>query len=260
VTALAIIPTFCRRGSDINALRTTLRTLKATTEAGEVSTLVVDDGSPERWARKFERVAEREGAAFEGRATNDGFAAAVNVGLGAARLLGRDAVLVNSDIEFIHPGWIQKLEKTEGHVIGALLTYPNGVVQHAGIYFSRVTRTFSHIGHGGSPATPELSAYPRNCPVTGALMFIRHEVLEGMGLFDEEYGLGLEDVDYCLRAMKAGYRCVINPAVMAVHHESMFRGAGRNPGPRVHELHLQSYKRFAEVWSGENFASLVPSL
>ena len=61
------------------------------------------------------------------------------------------------------------------------------------------------------------------CPVTGAFQYIRPEVLEQVGLYDPGFRMGCEDVDYCLRVFQAGFACVYEPAIRAIHHESLFR-------------------------------------
>ena len=38
------------------------------------------------------------------------------------------------------------------------------------------------------------------------------------------FGLAHEDIDYCLRVFEAGLECIYEPAAVAVHHESLFRG------------------------------------
>ena len=40
--------------------------------------------------------------------------------------------------------------------------------------------------------------------VTGACMYVRREVRDAIGLFDESYPMAYEDVDFCLRAWQAG--------------------------------------------------------
>jgi GT2 family glycosyltransferase len=47
--------------------------------------------------------------------------------------------------------------------------------------------------------------------VFGAAMFIRRQVFEDIGLFDERYFLYLEDLDFCLRAQAAGYGLLFVP-------------------------------------------------
>jgi len=53
--------------------------------------------------------------------------------------------------------------------------------------------------------------------VAGASMMIRREVLEGIGLLDEEYFLYYEEVDFCLRAKRADWLCWYVPSSRVMH-------------------------------------------
>jgi hypothetical protein len=53
--------------------------------------------------------------------------------------------------------------------------------------------------------------------VPGASMLIRRAVLEQIGLFDEKFFLYYEDVDFCLRAHKAGWETWYAPASRVQH-------------------------------------------
>jgi GT2 family glycosyltransferase len=50
-------------------------------------------------------------------------------------------------------------------------------------------------------------------------MLIRRELLDRIGLFDEAYFFGFEDVELCQRARGAGFRCEIVPDAV-VRHEA----------------------------------------
>ncbi|MBI3635076.1 MAG: glycosyltransferase family 2 protein, partial [Candidatus Rokubacteria bacterium] len=54
--------------------------------------------------------------------------------------------------------------------------------------------------------------------VTGCAMFIRHDAFRAAGGFDEEYLAYHEDVDFCVRVKRAGFRILYDPAV-AVYHK-----------------------------------------
>ena len=43
--------------------------------------------------------------------------------------------------------------------------------------------------------------------VAGASMMIRREVFDAIGLLDENYFMYFEEVDFCLRAYRAGWTC-----------------------------------------------------
>jgi GT2 family glycosyltransferase len=164
----------------------------------------------------------------------------VNVGLRRALEQGSDAVLVNADIEFHASGWAEAMLARAGSdgapasVVGARLLYPNGLLQHAGIYFSLLHRGFAHRFTCGPADLPE-ALVPCRCPVTGALQLIRHECLDAIGIYDEAFHMGWEDVDYCLRVFASGRECIYEPAACATHAESLFRsraGAGQEDWER----------------------------
>lgn len=53
---------------------------------------------------------------------------------------------------------------------------------------------------------------------------IKREVVEKIGLMSEDYFLYYEDNDWCQRAQKAGYECVIVPESKIYHKQSRSTG------------------------------------
>ena len=259
---LAIIPTYLASEDDPAVLETTVRTLYGTTFKG-VEILLVDDCSPFDDAPAIlQQLAAKYGAEVFIKEENTGFSKTVNVGLQRALDEQRHAILVNADLEFRAPGWLEKMAfqenlHSEGYafVVGALLSFPNGLIQHAGVYFSLLTRSFDHLWKY-APENLEQALVYRTVPVTGALQFIRHECLAEVGIYDPEFSMAFEDVDYCLRVFTSGHECVFSPAVQAYHHESLFRGRGSE---KVNEWTRQSLMRLMEKWKAQSFAGLVPT-
>lgn len=260
---LSIIPTYVRRSGDVEMLGTTLESLRKTND-GPV--LVVDDGSPERdLVQGIASLCERHDCEFVDKGRNEGFATTVNVGLRRALNEGLDAVLVNSDVEFgLTKDWVRLFQAQRdtddrpAAVVGALLLYPNGLIQHGGIYFSFLSRDFGHRFQYGPGNLPEAQS-AAVCPVTGALQFIRHSTLEKVGLYDDSFKLGWEDVDYCVRTWLHGLSCVYQPGVRAIHHESYFRGRGR-ANKRITEWTEYSWMRFCGKYADVSFAEFVPNM
>lgn len=257
--ALVVIPTYLREQGDLDT------TIEAVESIGKtetnVETLLVDDGSPESGlVKQLCSRADQLGAEVIVKQANEGFSKTVNVGLQRALDEGRDAVLMNADVECQTKDWLNVWRKTTddqlrpADVAGALLMFPDGLIQHAGIYFSLLTRTFDHMYKFGPMNLPEAHR-KRVCPVTGAFQFIRHETLTDVGLYDESFSMGWEDVDYCLRVMLAGRTCVYQPGVRAYHHEMKFRG---RPSPKVAEWQQKSWFRLATKYREQSFAGLVP--
>lgn len=263
---LVVIPTYVTQGRDIELLTACVESIR-TTARDTCDVLLVDDGSPADDLVNGVRVlAERNDAEVVVKARNSGFSRTVNVGLRRALTEGRDAVLCNADVSFDHAtDWLERMlrQKTSDHselapIVGALLLYPDGRIQHAGVFFSLLSRSFGHIYQHGPGNLPE-ALQRRVCPVTGALQLIRHSTLERLGVYDETFRMSFEDVDYCIRAWREGLECIYSPAVIATHHESVFRGRAR-PGSKLARWQHESWMRFIDKWGSTNFAEFVPSL
>jgi len=152
----------------------------------------------------------------------------------AARHAWGDCLLfLNNDVEALAPGWLDALvafaSRPEIGVVGGLLLYPNGTVQHAGVVLG-LTGYAGHVFAGRRP--DELTPFGRadtirNCTaVTGACMLMRRRLFEELGGFDERFILCGSDVEICLRARARGLRNVMTPHARLVHRESKTRGTG----------------------------------
>jgi GT2 family glycosyltransferase len=258
---LCVIPAFLRSDAELDVLLRCLVSLATTAPDAEV--MVVDDCSPERGLVANLKIACDElGFELVQRTTNAGFSTTVNVGLESARASGKDAVLVNADIEFVDAGWLDRMRErtdTDGRpaaVVGARLLYPNGLLQHAGIFLSLLNRDWMHRFHYGPDNLPEALVACR-CPVTAALQFIRHETLVDVGLYDEGYRMCFEDVDYCLRVFDAGLECIYEPSVRAYHLEKFFRS---KPSPVIERWTRESTHRMKVIWGNKDLSRWVPEV
>ncbi|MBI4050504.1 MAG: glycosyltransferase family 2 protein [Candidatus Doudnabacteria bacterium] len=64
--------------------------------------------------------------------------------------------------------------------------------------------------------------------VMGAFLMIRREVIEKIGLLDEDFFMYGEDLDWCYRAKQAGYKVMYAPITSVVHYKgSSSRKASR---------------------------------
>jgi GT2 family glycosyltransferase len=68
-----------------------------------------------------------------------------------------------------------------------------------------------------APPVPETMEPTQTDWVAGASMIIRREVFVDAGLLDEAYFMYFEEVDFCLRARRAGWTCWYVPASRVVH-------------------------------------------
>jgi GT2 family glycosyltransferase len=94
--------------------------------------------------------------------------------------------------------------------------------------FSRFTGRMRHL-LAGEPYDP--LAPPPTRPVdalSGCALLIRREVLEQVGLLDEDFFFTFEDLELCLRARRAGYLSVCVGDAVAYHQGARSIGA-RSP-------------------------------
>jgi glycosyl transferase family 2 len=142
--------------------------------------------------------------------------------------------LLNDDVEPIDAEWLSAmleyaLQERIG-AVGAKLFYPDGRLQHVGVA-TGVCGVAAHLLHqhpGGSLACDGIAASVRNCSaVTGACLMTRRAVYDQVGGFDERLASDFNDVDFCLRTRRAGYRIVYTPYARLYHHESATFGARR---------------------------------
>jgi glycosyltransferase involved in cell wall biosynthesis/GT2 family glycosyltransferase len=208
-----------------------------------VRIVIADDASGPEHLAALRRL---KGVEIVAGTCNEGFAANVNRGIAAAPA-DHDVVVLNSDM-IARRGWLACLQY-EAHrgdevgVVGGKLLYPDGLIQSAGsIRNPEAPEWFDHR-YRGKP-----SGYgPANAPgsvlaVCGACMYIRRSLLDRIGQFDPAYGMGYEDVDFCLRSWQAGFRVVYSPHAELYHYESISRGMEQG------ERELASQRLFWERW------------
>ena len=132
-------------------------------------------------------------------------------------------------------------------IVGPKLLYPDGSIQFAGTVRNRDAPEWFDHRYRFKPEDwgPAAIAGPV-LAVTGACMYLRRELLEQVGLLDEDYPMAYEDVDWCLRSWQAGLRVLYFPAATLIHHESVTRGTD------VGERERASQHRFWDRW-GEFF-------
>ncbi|MEM5830514.1 MAG: glycosyltransferase family 2 protein [Candidatus Aenigmatarchaeota archaeon] len=130
-------------------------------------------------------------------------------------------LLLNNDTEIIERDWLKKLVETAESnkrigIVGCKLLYPDRTIQHAGI---KITFLSEHIGRYESE--DKYSEIRSVGAVTFACVLIKKEVFEKIGLLDETFFAGHEDLDFCHRARKNGFLVVYNGKTKLIHYESV---------------------------------------
>ncbi len=159
------------------------------------------------------------------------FSRQVNRGLRLAA--GEYCLLLNNDIEIVEPLWLKEMmacfDFPDVGVVGARLLYPDGRLQHVGV----IVGLGSVAGHWycGMPSEhpgPMGRFFVRQSlsAVTAACMLVSKRCLEATGPLDEEkFAIAYNDIDFCMRAGRRGFRVVWTPFATLRHHESASRGS-----------------------------------
>jgi GT2 family glycosyltransferase len=158
--------------------------------------------------------------------------------LAAARATGEWLLFLNDDVVPLRPDWMDRLAahvcRPEVGAVGALLLYPSGSIQHAFV----ATGMAGGAGHPlrdtfGSPYWPWWRLARDVSAVTGACLAMRTAVFRELGGFDERFPVNGNDVDLCLRARRAGYRVIVEPAAVLRHDEARTRAPGLRSIERI---------------------------
>lgn len=196
--------------------------------ASQAATVVVDNASSDETVKL---VRARGGVKLIANDKNEGFAAAVNQGVREAG--DNDSILIlNPDTELLTAiGELVALTQRSGLAAGRLVD-GNGNTQ-TGFTIRRfptpASLTCELFGVNRIwPSNPFNRAYryldrdldepgPVEQPA-GAFLMFRRDVWERLAGFDEQfYPVWFEDVDFCRRAVDAGYEIAYVPSVLARH-------------------------------------------
>jgi GT2 family glycosyltransferase len=182
---------------------------------------VVDNGSRED-DRELLRDAADARTTVLANPENLGYAGGCNRGVHAALADGFSAVLVLNNDAFPDPGAVGRLKvrlrssQDIGAVGPAVVRRGTREVLHLGC--SLDTRT----GRGrwldsGSELTELDRAVRTTDYIGGEAILVRSELIEAVGMFDERYFCYFEDVDWGLRARRAGWRLEVVPDAVFEH-------------------------------------------
>ena len=149
---------------------------------------------------------------------NLGFAKANNIGF--SKVTGNRIALLNNDT-IAHPNWLENMNKAldnhpeAGFCASKLLLYSRPEIIDTVGDFLGVARAFKR-GHmeADCPAYNTQEYVFSAC--AGAAIY-RKQMLDSIGLFDEDFVTDFEDVDLGYRAQLAGYKCLFVPDAIVYH-------------------------------------------
>lgn len=180
-------------------------------------------------------------------------------------------LLLNPDT-VVKPGAFQSLidamAATGAGLAGARLTYGDGSFQHSAFGFPGLAqllidlfpvpgRLIESQVNGRYPH----SLYQADQPFEvdhplGASFLLRREVIRQTGLFDEQFHLYCEEVDWAWRIRKAGWKAICVPAAEIVHYGGQSTTQNRPAAfvnlwkarLQLYRKHYPGWKRLLAVW------------
>ncbi|HHS96957.1 MAG TPA: glycosyltransferase family 2 protein [Chloroflexi bacterium] len=190
------------------------------------------DGSPTILQQRF------PGLILLETGENLGYAGGNNVGLRYALERGAEYVLLlNNDTE-VAPDFLRRMvEVAEADervgAVGPMIYYhsrPDVIWSAGGAIDWRRGRT--RMVGVDEPDRGQFGTAPREVDfVTGCAMLVRREATERAGLLDERFFLYYEEVEWCVRIRRAGFR-ILHVPTARVWHKIPFDG--REASPMVH--------------------------
>ncbi len=169
-------------------------------------------------------------------AQNVGFARANNNLIRKSK--GKYIILLNPDCE-VTENWADRLvqkaeEENNVGIVAPKLFWFDKLIDNTGHDYSNWPYTVRDRGQGEEDSGQyDKSTELVSCAFGCAL--IKRELVKQIGLLDERFFLYYEDVEYCLRARKAGWRIVFCPDSVVYHERS---GSGYNKWMRRSQRYM----------------------
>jgi len=207
---------------------------------GKLEVIVVDNNSSDNSSLMVEK-GFKEVVLIKNR-ENLGFAKAANQGIKKSK--GKFVLLLNSDI-IVKENSLNLLfnfikDRDDLGVLGGRLLNKDDSVQGSCYYLPTLWRAiikygsfFKYAPQGQEPIQVEA--------VTGAVFLIPRKIIKKIGLLDERYFIYFEELDYCRRVKKAGFKVFYLPTAEFIH----FHGAsGKNIPQKTHQWLIESSKTY----------------
>ena len=206
--------------------------------------IVIDNGSKDG---SLEYLQKLKGIEVIVNEKNEGFAKAVNQGLRKSR--GKYLLLLNSDV-IVKKAAISKLidfvqKETRAGVVGGRLLNPDDSYQGSCFYLPTLWRVILEFWLGKN----DFSVMKKYSPagqkpveveaIIGAVFLIPRKVINKVGFFDERFFMYFEDLDYCRRTRKAGFKVYYLPKAEFIHFHGQ---SGKNIPFQTHHWLVESSK------------------
>lgn len=237
----------------------TIELLESIKDRGFFNIVVVDNNSNKENLQKIKNYIKDGNLKLIVSENNLGYAGGNNVGIKYALNKGADYILIlNNDTLIKEDDFFEKLiklaqsdettcsednqttcsecDRTIG-IMGPLIKEPGKTVYGGKIRWlrSKLEHIYKQVNSELQYQSSQTRRYGarqltvNSFYVPGSCMLIKREVIEKIGLLPEDYFLYFEDAAYCLKAQKAGYKCIVTPEIKIYHKVSKSTSKLGNP-------------------------------
>lgn len=236
-----------------------LRSLQRALRDLDAEVILVDNAGRDETSSLLDRL---RGATVIRNAANIGFPRAVNQAANAAA--GEFLLLLNNDTEVQGDSVESALHflarNSDVGAAGGRLVLLDGTLQEAGCTLWREGHVLQY-GRGDSPDAAEYQFQRDVDYCSAAFLMTRRDLFRNMGGLDTAFSPGyFEDVDYCVRLWRSGWRVVYLPDVCVHHYENASFSGQKELLHLYRRNHLIFTQKHADWLSWKGPASNTPHL
>lgn len=214
-----------------NLLNRCLRTLYKYTNSIKFEVIVVDNNSEDGTSEMIEK--EFSQIKLIKNPENLGVAPARNQGI--KETVGKYILILDADMELVENSILKLFEFMQSNpdagLVGSKLVDTNGQLQFSCKRFPNLLAfIFRRLEHFDLIKNSKTLRYHTMQDwdhkeikevdyLIGACQFFRRDFIDNIGLYDDKIFYGPEDIDFCLRIWKAGWKVYYYPHTHIIHHE-----------------------------------------
>ncbi len=198
--------------------------------------IIIENNSEKEETFQYYRELEEKNPKVRVVYWKEGFNYSAINNFGAEQARGEYLLLLNNDTEVINPDCLEELlgycMREDVGAVGARLYYEDDTIQHAGVVigFGGIAgHCFVQQPRGFSGYCHRIICAQNYSAVTAACMMVKKKAFEEAGGLTTELAVAFNDIDFCMKLQKAGYRIVYNPYAELYHYESKSRGLEDTP-------------------------------
>lgn len=212
------------------------------TSMPEFMLAIVDNGSTEPASIEYLRQIKKPNLLIMSLSENVGYGQAIDKAY-RQFVTNKDEcfVIANSDIEIVHPGWIETMVNTmrqsNAGSGGPKIIMPSCRLGGAGFVG---TRQNHRIQGNNVIDRQQFDKREDVLFVSGCFMVVNRAAYEQVGGFDPVFKMYFEETDLQYRMAEVGYMAVYEPAVTVLHHFN------RSPNLAKRRMYLDSLKVFTD--------------